>query len=387
MLEIFALSWLTKRIGTIVEEKGHKSGRYKAMAVALWFGGEISGAILGLLFLSVLESEWLIYVFALVGAGIGAGIAFLIASNLSPIGHLAPSQITSQLAKESIKIDERQLPLSEFVHVGDSEPPGILALISNIGAGFVQSCFSPAFYFRAVRRRVTHAIGFFLVFALAITVLQIFNLVIDVSPFRDEVNQAFDRNVFPEISISNGEAIVHGSEPFVLLDEGGSLVVIDTTGEYAPSMLESGQYQDGFLLTKKTLYIYDRYEGLIGIQLSDIQAILGNPFHLNAKFVQTILNWFVAIAFISLAIWNSVFRFIYIVLIGLIVWGITAMVKRGTDFGPVLITGLYANVPAIYAHYLLGLFGISFCGLQTALLLLAWGLGLRAALGGSATEL
>ena len=47
MLEIIALWHLTKRMGRLVEEKGHRSGWYKVLTVVLWFGGEIAGAIVG----------------------------------------------------------------------------------------------------------------------------------------------------------------------------------------------------------------------------------------------------------------------------------------------------------------------------------------------------
>jgi len=84
MLEILALWALTKRIGNIVEQKGHKSGWYKVLTVALWFGGEIVGAILGVIVTGTSESaQCLIYLFALGGAAAGAGVAYLIAISLS----------------------------------------------------------------------------------------------------------------------------------------------------------------------------------------------------------------------------------------------------------------------------------------------------------------
>lgn len=85
MLEILALLALTKRIGNIVEQKGHKSRWYKVLTVVLWFGGEIIGAILGVILTAASESaQCLIYLFALGGAVAGAGAAYLIAISLSP---------------------------------------------------------------------------------------------------------------------------------------------------------------------------------------------------------------------------------------------------------------------------------------------------------------
>jgi hypothetical protein len=85
MIEIIILWSLTKRIGNIVEEKGHKSGGYKLLTVVLWFGGEFVGAILGALVTGVESSgQCTAYIFALLGAATGAGIAYWIANSLSP---------------------------------------------------------------------------------------------------------------------------------------------------------------------------------------------------------------------------------------------------------------------------------------------------------------
>jgi uncharacterized membrane protein YebE (DUF533 family) len=85
MLEIFILWQLTKTIGKIIEGKGQKSGGYKVLTVILWFGGEIAGAILGTMITGTsADAQCLIYIFALGGAAVGAGIAYLIAQNVSP---------------------------------------------------------------------------------------------------------------------------------------------------------------------------------------------------------------------------------------------------------------------------------------------------------------
>jgi hypothetical protein len=48
----------------------------------------------------------------------------------------------------------------------------------------------------------------------------------------------------------------------------------------------------------------------------------------------------------------------------------------------VLITGLYAMVPATYLYYLLGLAGVKFFGLHALLLILAWVIALWVGLSG-----
>ncbi len=86
MLEIFALIFLTRRVGEIVSAKGRKAGWYKLMTVLLWFGCEVGGAILGGIIVGLSgASEGFIYLLALIGAAVGAGAAFLIAKSVPPV--------------------------------------------------------------------------------------------------------------------------------------------------------------------------------------------------------------------------------------------------------------------------------------------------------------
>jgi hypothetical protein len=80
LLEILLLIHLSKKIGKIVQAKGRKPGGFKAMLVAFWFGGEILGLVIGM---SALGEGIGMYLVALVGAGIGAAVAFGIANNLA----------------------------------------------------------------------------------------------------------------------------------------------------------------------------------------------------------------------------------------------------------------------------------------------------------------
>jgi len=84
MLEVLFLWFLTRQIRKIVEPKGRKPFGYQTMLVAFWFGGEIVGAFIGFLLFSEADLQCLVYIPALLGAALGAGVAFLIASSLSP---------------------------------------------------------------------------------------------------------------------------------------------------------------------------------------------------------------------------------------------------------------------------------------------------------------
>lgn len=74
------LIYLTRRVGEIVKGKNRRAGWYKFLTVVLWFGFEFLGGFVGGLIVALSgSSQALIYLCALVGAGVGAGIAFAVA--------------------------------------------------------------------------------------------------------------------------------------------------------------------------------------------------------------------------------------------------------------------------------------------------------------------
>jgi len=87
MLEILLLRALTGAIGKVVEAKGKPSGWYKFLAVMLWFGGELLGAVIG--FATDMGAG--AYLLALMGAAAGAGIAYQIAKSAAPAVEALPS--------------------------------------------------------------------------------------------------------------------------------------------------------------------------------------------------------------------------------------------------------------------------------------------------------
>lgn len=86
MLEIVLLITLTKKIGAILADKGRKGGWFKLLTVVLWFGGEIVGAVIGVVVSESYALDWLVvgYPLALLGAIAGAVTAWVIAKNARP---------------------------------------------------------------------------------------------------------------------------------------------------------------------------------------------------------------------------------------------------------------------------------------------------------------
>ncbi len=82
MIEIFLMVQLSKAIRKMMVAKGRSPGGYQFLAVALWIGGEITGAVIAA---SSARSQGDIYVGALLGAACGAALAFVIASSVRPL--------------------------------------------------------------------------------------------------------------------------------------------------------------------------------------------------------------------------------------------------------------------------------------------------------------
>lgn len=81
MIELIMLLILGKKIGEVAADRGYqaKQGRYRWLLVISWFGGEIIGILAGFIFS---HNFFIYYPLGLVGAGIGAWIAFAAVTRL-----------------------------------------------------------------------------------------------------------------------------------------------------------------------------------------------------------------------------------------------------------------------------------------------------------------
>jgi hypothetical protein len=91
MLEILALIWMCRSIGTKLRKKGYqKRWPYQLLLVVLWFTGELMGGIIGgviaaLQGMTENDGAMLIaWIIGLIGAIIGAVIVFVIVGGLPP---------------------------------------------------------------------------------------------------------------------------------------------------------------------------------------------------------------------------------------------------------------------------------------------------------------
>lgn len=259
---------------------------------------------------------------------------------------------------------------------------GCLNELGWLGAGFVMPCASLMLYRRAARRRVIWAALFFLLFSLVLTTLTTINIGTAMFSARKDIQQVFDTGEMPEITIRDGVATTDAEQPLVLLDEERTIIMIDTDSTYR--QIDRSRYDRGILLTSHSLHLLDNNGRYQEMRLRDLNEAFGNPIIINADSVNRFWIGFSAIAtvlvFFALVVWNTLVRFMYVTMLALVIWGAISLFRRDTGFGLVLNTGLYAIVPAVYAHYLLGRLGVQFITLQTMLLLPVWAIALVAAL-------
>ncbi len=257
-------------------------------------------------------------------------------------------------------------------------------------SGAVLPLGSFAFYRKASQMRVLSAIMFFFAFTLVLSLLTTLNVGFVMFPIESQIQQAYAAGDVPEITISHGYAQVDGVQPWFLLDETTTsgqrtLVAVDTTGTL--TRIDTGKYDTGFLLTSTDLHVLSQDGEYQVLPLSDVNAAFStDPILINAQSLtqawRLMTTITVILAFLLLVLWQSVVRLMIVALVALILWGVISLIKPNIGFGPVIITGLYAVVPAVYLSHLFNRSDLGLPGLQTLFLLIFWGLGLAASLLG-----
>ena len=258
---------------------------------------------------------------------------------------------------------------------------GFLHGLAFFLSGLVLPLGSLTFYRKASQRRVAVAILFFLLLTCGITVFVTIKGAASLWSFQNDIQKSFDEGKFPEITIQDGIAQVKGAQTRVLMDDPQMFVAIDTTGQYTG--IDRSKYQQGFLLTRDTLYFLSQNGQYRSIPLSEVNTAFNqNPIVINAQ--TSIYYWqifsviFAVFLFLILILWNTVVRLMYVAMLALLVWGVASLIRPNVGFGPIIITALYALVPAIYISDLFDLAKVSFPGLQTLLFIPFWAAGLFA---------
>ncbi len=252
----------------------------------------------------------------------------------------------------------------------DSLPEKLIWLLK----GFVYPVWNRPYYREAANRGMGMALAFLVVFALLQTIVTTTSVASSLSSFGSEIEEAYRSGEIPDIRIEGGTASTSGSGKY-LIENNRQLVGIDTTGSILA--IDTNQYSEGVLLTQTDIHLVNE-DGYQIFPLAELNQTFGDPIVLDGASVTNL--WSRIAVLVDLAVffggylWYSVGRFIYLVLLGLIVWAAAALSKKSVDFAPILITGIFANVPTTYLMFILRKIGFTFFGLRALILFTIWGI-------------
>lgn len=262
---------------------------------------------------------------------------------------------------------------------GEDDPsdssPGCLSQLGWQVASFILPVFSLRFYRIARRKPFMNAVVFFSLFASVLSLLSTLRFSQTLDELDAELQLSFTEQQFPTITIQNGLANVDAVQPLVILDQGGQFFALDTSGVY--TTIDPTRYREGILLTRTKLQVLNSTGEQNSLPLQDLNDLFDtDPIVIDENFVLTAWGQFsraaVIISAIVLWVWHFMIRLVVLSFVALLVWWFTSVLRSQMDYVPVLITGMYAIVPVLYLHYLLGRTGIAFPGFQTMLLMTVW---------------
>lgn len=252
---------------------------------------------------------------------------------------------------------------------------GCLSELTWLAAGFVLPIVSPAFYRKSARRPAGMAVLFFLVFQSLIALLLTARIGISLFNITTDINSAFEEEKVPSLTIHAGIASADGPQPAVLFDGEGTFLAVDTTGRLTE--IDRKKYARGFLLTRTSLHVLSQQGGYQMMPLVELNKMTKmDPILIDSQTCVQYWKSFSAVAALASLLgawlWLAGGWFVWLSFLSVVFWGLVSLMRPKPDFGMVLSAGIYAFVPATYAHYLLTLVGIQFCALHNLLLGTIW---------------
>jgi len=242
--------------------------------------------------------------------------------------------------------------------------------------GFVYPLWSRPYYKEAASKKMGAALVFLLVFGILQSLVTTTSIVNSLNQFGQEIDAAYLDGDIPDITIENGIATVSGSGRYII-ESDRQIIAVDTTG--AMQEIDTNLFSEGFLLTRDEFHMVNE-DGYQVLPLSDLNATFGNPIILNADSVTGLWSTFATVIGIFVlgggALFFSLGRFLYLALLGLLVWGAVSISNKNVEFSKILITGIYANVPTTYLMIILRNLGLSFFGMRGMILFVIWGIAI-----------
>lgn len=272
--------------------------------------------------------------------------------------------------------------MNESANPQEPKPAGT-GCLGELGwfiGGFILPLGSFSYYRKAAAKSAGQAILFFFLFTITASFLASIGLGVTMQAAGRDIRQSFEDGTMPEIVIRNGVAEVDGPQPIILADMRDDssqriIIIIDTTGK--TRQIDSSKYDQGLLLKERELHLLNQNGEYQVLPLEDLNTMFEtDTIVIDADSATR--GWrvftisFAVIAFIGLILWNSIVRLMFISLVALALWGGVSLFRPDTGFGPVIISGIYSFVPAVYISHLLGRAGLYVPCLQTVLFLSAW---------------
>jgi hypothetical protein len=273
---------------------------------------------------------------------------------------------------------KRSVDMERVQSVVESEPAETSLGHSEgswLAAGAALPCFDAGFYMQAGRRKARHAIYFILLFGAVVGTLSALGMLLKMLAVQDQIRTAYAEGAIPAVTIHDGVATAKGPMPAVILNQGRTAVIVDTSGKI--TQLDPTRYDTGFLLTRTYLQIVSengRNQVLPLAELND--ALKTDPLVVDGESVSRLWGQFSfgfgALYWVGAVIWDAFVRLGYLALLALALCGILRLFQPRAAYAPVFIVGAYAFAPAQYLSYLLGLVEVHFVLLQTGLWAVIW---------------
>ncbi|HWI50792.1 MAG TPA: DUF1189 domain-containing protein [Symbiobacteriaceae bacterium] len=199
---------------------------------------------------------------------------------------------------------------------------------------------------------------------VAMTVSCIWNTVDFV---RGIGNSADEMAQIPDFTFSNGQVEFKEKMPYVI-DEGGTIIIVDTTGQTGPGALSG--HANGMLITKTRLYQVQPGRGMRETDLSTI------PFTLTKNsiigFVQKM--WIaIPVGYVFMFLFQLGFKALDACILGLVGLIYGSSTGKQVDFGLAFKLGLYAiTIPTLLQWIIPGFSTIPFTSTTGTLGFLGW---------------
>ncbi len=232
-----------------------------------------------------------------------------------------------------------------------------------------QSIYSPQFYSQIAQKSLGSALGYFFLFCLILTIIQVSILffTLNFAHFQPTLETEFAKivSLYPSelvVTITKGTVSTNVKEPYVISVPGDiapeNIITIDTKTPFSAAQYRD--YQTPIWVTKNAIF-YTSNNELKTVDLSKV-----SDFRLDQATVTTfagkVTPWLkfvmpvvLFIMFIALYIAN-IFRLVYLFFLALLIMLATKLMKKSLSYSGAYKVGVYAMTLAFFVDSLAPLF-------------------------------